>query len=65
MSHCLGVQQYSGAAKSPPTMHEGKEAVGGMRREVSDGPGCSSAAALVVEAAAAAAAIVGRHRSSS
>lgn len=42
-------------------MHEGKEAVGGMGREVSDGIGCSSAAALVVEAAE----IVGRHQSCS
>lgn len=61
VSHCLGVQQTSGAAQSPPTMHEGKEAVGGMGREVSDGTGCCLAAALVGEAAK----IVGRHPSSS
>lgn len=42
-------------------MHEGKEAVGGVEREFSDGTECSSAAALLVEATE----IVGRHRSSS
>lgn len=60
--HCLGVQQSSGAAKPPPTMHEGNEAVGGTGRQVSDGTGCSSAAALVGRRAAE---IAARHPSTS
>lgn len=48
-------------AKSPPTMHEGNKAVGGMGRKVSDVAGCSSAAAFVAEAADTA----GRQQSSS